>query len=232
MMELIHDIAPGADLMFVSGGAEVKRLHAGHAAREGAFAAILAADGIEGPPAVIEGPDGFFQGFVSFAPDVGLPDVKVPGVMDCYIKPYSCCRHIQPAAGALIALMQEHSLTPDQLRSIEVEAYTIASKHAKVGWDNPANAQLSFPYVMAVAARFGAINVEHFTAQAISDTETTSICSKVKVVATEEMDQLYPTNRPSRVIIDTDKGRFEVKDHQGSWIDCPETCMLSIQTPG
>jgi 2-methylcitrate dehydratase PrpD len=35
---------------FVNGGADVKRLHAGHAAREGLQAAILAQAGIQGPP--------------------------------------------------------------------------------------------------------------------------------------------------------------------------------------
>lgn len=196
---------------FVSGGAEVKRLHAGHAAREGVFSALLAEEDVAGPPNVVEGPDGFFQSFVDFGPEVNLPDLTVPGVMDCYIKPYSCCRHIQPAAGALIGLMQQEGLSVDQLKSVEVETYTIASKHAAVDWSNSANAQLSFPYVMAVAARFGAINVEHFTDEAIKDNETTRTCSLVKVIATEEMDQLYPANRPARVKIDTDKGVFILK---------------------
>ena len=39
---------------FVNGGADIKRLHAGHAAREGLQAALLAEQGIEGPPGVIE----------------------------------------------------------------------------------------------------------------------------------------------------------------------------------
>src|ERR1700722_315349 len=39
---------------FVNGGADIKRLHAGHAAREGVQAVLLAEEGIEGPPGVIE----------------------------------------------------------------------------------------------------------------------------------------------------------------------------------
>ena len=41
---------------FVNGGADIKRLHAGHASREGMQAALLAAQGVQGPPGVIEVP--------------------------------------------------------------------------------------------------------------------------------------------------------------------------------
>ena len=40
---------------FVAGGGDIKRLHAGHASREGMQAALLAEQGTEGPPNVIEG---------------------------------------------------------------------------------------------------------------------------------------------------------------------------------
>ena len=40
---------------FVNGGADIKRLHAGHAAREGLQAALLAEQGVAGPPACHRG---------------------------------------------------------------------------------------------------------------------------------------------------------------------------------
>ena len=48
---------------FVNGGADIKRLHAGHASREGLQAALLAEQGVQGPPNVIEARDGFMQAF-------------------------------------------------------------------------------------------------------------------------------------------------------------------------
>ena len=53
---------------FVNGGADIKRLHAGHASREGLQAALLAQQGVEGPPGVLEARDGFWQAF-AFGPD-------------------------------------------------------------------------------------------------------------------------------------------------------------------
>src|SRR5437870_3778310 len=81
---------------FVNGGADIKRLHAGHASREGLQAALLAEQGVEGPPAVLEATDGFMQAFAFGRTDraraITLPPQAPFGITDCYIKPYACCR--------------------------------------------------------------------------------------------------------------------------------------------
>ena len=96
---------------FVNGGADIKRLHAGHASREGLQAALLAEQGVEGPPDVIEARDGFMQAFAFGRADkaraIMLPPAVPFGITDCYIKPYPCCRHIQPAVEALIGLLND-----------------------------------------------------------------------------------------------------------------------------
>src|SRR5262249_5161115 len=138
---------------FVNGGGDIKRLHAGHAAREGLQAALLAAQGVEGPPDVIEARDGVMQAFgvarAGKARDVKLPAVSF-GITDCYIKPYPCCRHIQPAVEALIGLLNDETITSDEVQRIDVATYRIAAEHAETGWDDFASAQLSFPYLMGL----------------------------------------------------------------------------------
>src|SRR6202040_4210247 len=104
---------------FVNGGADIKRLHAGHASREGLQAALLAKQGIEGPPDVIEARDGFMQAFAFGRADkaraITLPPAVAYGITDCYIKPYPCCRHIQPAVEALIGLVQDEHIAPQEV---------------------------------------------------------------------------------------------------------------------
>jgi 2-methylcitrate dehydratase PrpD len=73
---------------FVAGGGDIKRLHAGHASREGIQAALLAEQGTEGPPNVVEGRDGFMQAFAFGRIDKARP-IKLPpeaefGFTDCY----------------------------------------------------------------------------------------------------------------------------------------------------
>src|SRR5215212_10724392 len=179
---------------FVNGGGDIKRLHAGHAAREGLQAALLAQQGVQGPPGVIEGRDGFMQAFAlgtEAARAIELPPAVPFGITDCYIKPYACCRHIQPAVEALIGLLESEKIAADEVKRVDVATYRIAAEHAHTGWDDFASAQLSFPYLMGLAARFRGIKVEHFNAETRNDPAFGAFANKLTVPAPPEIDGLY-----------------------------------------
>jgi 2-methylcitrate dehydratase PrpD len=197
---------------FVIGGADIKRLHAGHAAREGVQAVLLAAQGVEGPPDVVESRDGFMQAFafgsVARARPIVVPPAAAFGITDCYIKPYACCRHIQPAVEALIALCNDENIVAEEVTGIDIDTYRIAAEHAHTGWDDYASAQLSFPYLVGVALRFRAIRLEHFAEEMRRQPAFDDIARKLRVVATPEVDRLYPQLRPARVKVTTARGVF------------------------
>jgi 2-methylcitrate dehydratase PrpD len=207
---------------FLGGGADVKRLHAGHAAREGLTAALLAEAGVEGPPRVLEASDGFLQAFAGERgappPPLGLPPEVGFGIADCYIKPYPCCRHLQPAVEALMALRATEGLAPDEVEAISVETYGIAADHAATGWGDFASAQLSFPFIMALGLKFGSIELGHFDQAMRASTAIADICRKVSVTADPALDALYPEFRPARVTVTTARGRFvsEAREALGS----------------
>ena len=197
---------------FVNGGADIKRLHAGHASREGLQAALLAAQGVEGPPAVIEARDGFMQAFAfgraEHAHAVKLPPAVPFGITDCYIKPNPCCRHIQPAVEALIGLLNDEKIATEEVTRVEAETYRIAAEHAATGWDEFASAQLSFPFLMALALKFRAIKFDYFGDEVRRDPVLATLAGKVHVSAPPEIDRLYPQLRPARVTITTAHGKF------------------------
>jgi 2-methylcitrate dehydratase PrpD len=197
---------------FVGGGADIKRLHAGHAAREGLQAALLAEQGVEGPPRVLEARDGFLQtlafGRTASPRPIELPPAVPFGITDCYIKPYPCCRHIQPAVEALIGLVTDESIEADDIARIDVETYRIAAEHAETGWDDFASAQLSFPYLMALALKHRWIRLEHFAESERRDPALAAIAGKVHVTAPPTIDKLYPSLRPARVRLTTTRGSF------------------------
>ena len=197
---------------FINGGADIKRLHAGHAAREGLQAALLAQNGVEGPPHVLEAVDGFTQAF-AFGRNgkprpILLPPAAPFAMTDCYVKPYACCRHIQPAVEALINLMAENKLAAGDIRDVQVETYSIAAEHAHTGWRDYASAQLSFPYIMALGMRHGWIKIEHFEDNERNDPAVAKLCGLVHVKAAPDQDRLYPAQRPARVTVKTDRGAF------------------------
>ncbi len=205
---------------FVNGGADIKRLHAGHASREGVQAALLAEQGVEGPPGVIESRDGFMQAFafgrVDKARPIKLPPEAEYGITDCYIKPYACCRHIQPAVEATFQLLNDKNIPFEDIKKVEVETYKIAAEHAHVPWDDFASAQLSFPFLMGLAARYRGIKFEHFDDNTRRDPVFAEFAGKLSITAPPEIDQLYPKLRPARVTVTTSKGRF-VRQADEAW---------------
>ena len=205
---------------FVNGGGDIKRLHAGHASREGLQAALLAEQGVEGPPGVIESRDGFMQAFafgrVDKARPITLPPQAEYGITDCYIKPYACCRHIQPAVEAMFGLLNDENIKTEEIRKVDVETYKIAAEHAHVPWDNFANAQLSFPYLMGLAARYRGVKFEHFDEATRADPAFADFARKLTITAPTEIDQLYPRLRPARVTVTTSKGTH-VRQADEAW---------------
>jgi 2-methylcitrate dehydratase PrpD len=225
---------------FVNGGGDIKRLHAGHAAREGLQAALLADQGVEGPPGVLEARDGFMQAFAradraraalaseasgqrgylinaraghspepgSSARAIAFPPAAPFGITDCYIKPYPCCRHIQPAVEALIGVLTDENIASDEVERIEVATYRIAAEHAETGWEDFASAQLSFPYLIGLALKFRAIKLEHFVDEVRRDPGFAAIARKLTVTAPPDVDRLYPQLRPARVTVTTARGSF------------------------
>jgi len=195
---------------FVNGGADIKRLHAGHASREGLQAALLAEQGVAGPPAVIESRDGFMQAFAFGRIDRARP-VQLPppfGITDCYIKPYACCRHIQPAVEALIGLLEDEKIAADEVTRIDVETYRIAAEHAHTGWDDYASAQLSFPYLIGLALRLRGVKMKYFEDATRRDPAFGKVARMLHVTAPSEIDRLYPQLRPARVTVTTARGAF------------------------
>jgi 2-methylcitrate dehydratase PrpD len=139
---------------------------------------------------------------------LALPPLLPFGITDCYVKPYPCCRHIQPAIEALIGILKDENITPDQVERIEVATYAIAAAHARTGWDDFASAQLSFPYLMALTLKYRAIRLEHFEEPVRSDPDIGQLARKVTVSAPPEIDRLYPQLRPARVTVVTARGAF------------------------
>ena len=75
-------------------------------------------------------------------------------------------------------------------------------------WDDFAAAQLSFPYLMGVAARFRGIKVHHFNEETRRDPAFGEFARKLTITAPAEIDSLYPKLRPARVTVTTARGKF------------------------
>jgi 2-methylcitrate dehydratase PrpD len=109
---------------------------------------------------------------------------------------------------ALIGLVTDESIAPAEVSRVDTATYRIAAEHAETGWDDFASAQLSFPYLMALALRFRAIKLRHFDEPMRRDPALAALAARIHVTAPPEVDRLYPQLRPARVTVTTARGTF------------------------
>ncbi|PZX15107.1 2-methylcitrate dehydratase PrpD [Palleronia aestuarii] len=200
---------------FLHGG-EVKRLHAGFGARSGLLSGVLAENGLQGPPGCLEVRDGFFHAYAGG--DTGEFDYSTLDILsvgtgsphamtECYIKPYACCRHIHGPIDALTLLMREHDFTADKIEAMHVGTYRVAAAHDLRTWSSFTGSQMSIPFVLASAARFGRADIDVFDAAHRADPETAALAERVSVDVDPECEADYPRTRPARVTVTLKDGR-------------------------
>jgi 2-methylcitrate dehydratase PrpD len=188
-------------------GGTVKRLHCGWAAHAGVTAAQLAHRGITGPPTVLEGRFGFFEGFIDghFHPEEltdGLgTSWTVPGI---HFKPYPANHFTHTGIDAAIRL-RERGIGPDDVVALRlgVASPTVRTigqpLDVKRTPDTGYQAQFSGPYTIAAALLGGeglGLGLDDFTDELAVDPVRRALMAKVEVVADERCDERYPDELP------------------------------------
>jgi 2-methylcitrate dehydratase PrpD len=199
---------------FLAEGAWTKRLHPGLAAQNGIQAALLAAEGFRGPSTILEGRDGFLRGY-SRKP---LPELITEGLGDSFeimrtsVKPHACCRYMQGPIDAILALVREHHLQPDDIQRIEVAVL-------EAGWPlvaeprgqkyNPQSiveAQFSMPFGAAVAVLYGAAGIDQFTEENARSESVRCMMEKVALQKDIRIEKNFPEEWAARVAIQLNDG--------------------------
>lgn len=126
---IAHTLAIASSLgtgIRVNFGSMTKPLHAGRAAQNGVFAATLASRGFTGGAEGLDGQWGFFQvcgggaDADRIAGILGQPFAMVkPGVS---VKPYPCGSLSHPSMDAMLKVVLDHDIQPDQIEKIRVRA--------------------------------------------------------------------------------------------------------------
>jgi 2-methylcitrate dehydratase PrpD len=203
---------------FLAGG-DVKRVHPGHAAREGVLAALLTEAGLQGPRGVLEFKEGYFNAYAggdTGQMDYAAIDILAAGdnhpqsrfaVANCYMKPHACCRHIHAAIDAVLDIAAAESVAPEQVEAVEIGSYAVAAAHGKVGWSEMTTAQMSFPFVIATALVRRRVTLADFGAAERSDPAVLALTGRVNAFVDAECDADYPRRRAAKVVLRLKDGR-------------------------
>lgn len=198
------------------GGYTSKIVQGGQAASAGLTAAGLTGAGITGAPYVLEGSElngGFAQ--ITTRGEAAVERLvdrlgESFSIMDVYFKPYTACRHTHGAAQAALALLQEERFKAQEIESVDVYTYTIASIAVGKGvtaQSSFVSAQFSLPYVVAACLVDGEMGPAQLRQERIADPAVLALSQKVRVDVDPELAAAYPGKTSSRVEITLKGGR-------------------------
>lgn len=189
-----------------------------NAARNGVFAAELAAEGLTGPAPIFEGEMGFFR---QVSGEFDLPVLGQRGdfmITRTSIKFWPAEYHSQSAIHAALELRPKIG-DVSNIRSIEIASFDaavdiIGKDPEKWRPKTRETADHSLPYCTAVALMDGNVTLDSFSETRLRDEELLELVSKIAIVRDAELTARYPKGIPNRITVTLADGRQEVAENE------------------
>src|SRR5437588_9131289 len=185
-----HAIGIAASLaagLRVNFGSMTKPLHAARAAENGIFAAMLASNGFTAGDDGLDGQWGYFQVFGGGADldrlvgRLGRPySIVSPGSS---VKPYPCGSLSHPSMDAILKVVTDHDIKPEQIKGIRLRAGSnilelLRYKTAKTELE----AKFCIPFLLGVIALRRKAGPQEFTDEYVSSASIQQMMTKVTSV--------------------------------------------------
>ncbi len=195
---------------FLRTGADSKQLHTAHAAGAGLMSALLAQEGFTGAAQILEGAQGMAAGMSSDADVRKLTDGLGTrwATAETSFKYHASCRHTHPAADALLQVIQQNSLHPNDIARVVTHVHqgAIDVLGPVVNPVTVHQSKFSMGTVLALAARFGYAGLTEFDGH-FSEADTRAFCDRVEMELDAEVDGAYPQRWIGKVTVHTRDGR-------------------------
>ena len=202
---------------YLAQGAWTKPFHAGWAAHSGMVAAMLSGQGFRGPSSILEGRDGFLHAYSNGAD----PSRVLKGIGSGFqilrtsVKPHACCRYMQPPIDAVLKIVNENNLRPEQVKKIKVGvlragAHLIAEPiESKYNPQSIVDAQFSMPFGASAAVLYGRAGLQEFQPATIRSRPVKEMMRKVECVIDPELERTFPKQwRATAEILTEDDKRY------------------------
>jgi len=208
-LALSVDMACGTEQYVYEGHlCDTKDLLSGYAARNGIFAAKLAAFGFKGPSGALEGPYGYYHAFGNGYDSKLLDSLgKDFALATTGFKPHAGCRHVHPCVDATLALLRKGKPKLKDIVSIEVGTYKAATTPSfRVNYkpQDVGQASYSIPVAVSVVLVRGSWYPDDIAAY--DQPEIRRLRSSVKVDVDPDIEAAYPEKNGCIVRIKTKNG--------------------------
>ena len=192
-------------------GSMTKPFHAGHAARNGVFAAMLAREGFTASEAALEGRQGYAAAFGHTAlPAAAFDDLGTRWQLlasGIAVKPYPSCALTHSAIDALLELRAQHRLAAEQVAEVEVGVNRLVPDVLR--HPTPATGlerKFSMQFCAAAALATGRVEIASFEDGPI-DAGTRDLMGRVRMVVDSRLPDGLEQHAWSRVTVRLRDGR-------------------------
>lgn len=202
---IVATLASGIQESF---GTHAKALTIGNACQNAIYAATLAKRGYTGPATALTGKKGFIQSTSTGANlDTLLAPSEAALLSDtAFYKIYASCGHTNSPLDAMFALLKQHPLDSEKIKSIIVETYGVSVDLTKdLKTQNEDVAKFSLPYCLAIAILFGAVSLQQFRPEVLHDPRVNSLAAKIQVIESPEATARFP-KRQAKVTVLLEEG--------------------------
>ena len=195
---------------FLRDAADSKPLHTAHASATGLASAYLAKDGFRGARRILTGTQAMAAGMSKDTDPARITDRLGErwALAETSFKFHASCRHTHPAADALMRVMQEGGLKPDDVARVTAQVHQAAIDVLGPAADPRTvhQAKFSMGSVLALAATrksAGMFDFERF----FQAPQTKDFARKVSMVFDPEVQAAYPQRWIGKVEVETVDGR-------------------------
>jgi 2-methylcitrate dehydratase len=195
-----------------------------NAARQGVFAALLAAEGLTGPAPIFEGELGFMKLLTRESFEVAPmgaengptqhPDDFM--ISHTYIKYWPVEYHAQSAVDAILRLRPEigdwRQVEKIDIHTFDAAVDIIGKDPEKYRPTTRETADHSMPYCVAVALVDGDVGLESFDDAHLRDVPLIELTNRVKLHRDASANARYPRSIPNRLTVTLKNGKQLVKE--------------------
>lgn len=193
----LHRVA-GITKAVNSPNSQIRAIRDAFTNKEGVVSAIMASKGITATKEAIETLfESYYGGEYDPTPLTESLGKKFRGT-EASLKLWPTCRATQGFVQAILQLMNENSITPDQVEDIVLTVGVFGEEHLCTPLDikcNPINtigAKFSLPFVAAVALTKGEVKIGHFLPKSLKDPEVLAMCKRVRYKVDPTFRELSP----------------------------------------
>ena len=171
----------------------------GYGAMAGVSAAMMAAGGFTGAPAItVEGED-----VAHYWDSLGSEWMLD---LQCF-KKYAVCYWAQASVDGALKIQKEHDLAVDDIERINIGTFHNAVRLAVRRPEDTEKAQYALPYPVAAALSYGRLDWNELSGETLKNEAVLQLADRINLFEEKECDDAFPAERRAKVSIETKDGR-------------------------